>query len=285
MYYGSARYPTESIVKVSIAVPLLNSLTSILCGLVVFSFVGHISQKYDIPIDQISDGGLDLAFVAFPGLIALFDKVNANWWAIMFFLMLICLGVDSAFGLMDFQIQFLLDSFPAIQQKMRKEAFAAIFCSVCFCCSLIFCLDSGYYYFAMFDTYACGISLFVVLIAECVFLGWFLGVDKLSKLMNLRTGETIPTYVQVCFKYVIPAFISAMLLFSVIAEFSTDRDLPFVLLWAFRLLFIIPIVAVPLGMLKKVECDDIFELIMRDDKVWMDGHIKRSASFREQEQV
>lgn len=102
MYYGSGRHPQEGIIKVGILVPLINSATSILCCIVVFSFAGFISHKFDVPIDQVSDGGLDLAFTAFPGLISLFDKKNANWWSLMFFLMLIFLGIDSAFGLMDF---------------------------------------------------------------------------------------------------------------------------------------------------------------------------------------
>ena len=100
MFYGSARRSNEKILPASFIIPLANSLTSIFAALTVFTFLGHVSFILKKPIDQISDEGLDLAFVAYPGLIYLLD--GHNFWALLFFLMLISLGIDSVFALFDF---------------------------------------------------------------------------------------------------------------------------------------------------------------------------------------
>ena len=67
-----------------------------------------------------------MAFIAYPGLLG--TLAIPNFWALIFFLMLVTLGVDSVFGMWDFVQQFLLDSFPIIQEKMRKEYFLIMAC-------------------------------------------------------------------------------------------------------------------------------------------------------------
>jgi len=100
MYYGSARKANEKILKASFWIPMANSLTSIYAALTVFTFLGHISFKLNMSIDEISGQGMDLAFVAYPGLL---NQLGwANFFSVIFFLMLVTLGVDSVFGNFDF---------------------------------------------------------------------------------------------------------------------------------------------------------------------------------------
>lgn len=102
MYYGTARKQSDKLLVVSFMVPILNSLTSIYAALTIFSFLGHVSTMTGIPIDELSQSGPDLLFVVFPALLGLLD--GANFWAVVFFAMCVCLGVDSVFGFVDFYI-------------------------------------------------------------------------------------------------------------------------------------------------------------------------------------
>jgi len=136
MYYGSARKPQEKILVASFWIPVANSATSLYASLTVFTFLGHVSYKLGKPIDQISDQGMDLAFVAYPGLLA--EMGGANFWALIFFLMLVTLGVDSVFGNFDFYQTFISDLFPVILQKMRREYYCVLLTCFCFICSLTF---------------------------------------------------------------------------------------------------------------------------------------------------
>lgn len=114
MYYGSARQKNEKIVNISFWVPFANSATSIYAAITIFSFLGHVSYKKEIPINEVATSGPTLFFVAFPSLLALLP--GANFWAIIFFLMAICLGIDSVFGFFDYYIKISQDAFP----KLRK---------------------------------------------------------------------------------------------------------------------------------------------------------------------
>ena len=84
--------------------------TSILAGFVVFSvlgftklcdmkknyeiFLGYMSCRSGLPIDEAADQGPGLVFVVYPEAIA--TMPGATGWAIVFFLMLITLGLDSS---------------------------------------------------------------------------------------------------------------------------------------------------------------------------------------------
>jgi SNF family Na+-dependent transporter len=119
MYYGSAREKDDKIVSTSFWVPFANSATSLYAALTIFSFLGHVSVAKEIPIDQVATSGPTLLFVAFPSLLALLP--GANFWAVIFFIMCVCLGVDSVFGFFDYYIKFAQDWFPELEAKMRKE--------------------------------------------------------------------------------------------------------------------------------------------------------------------
>lgn len=136
MYYGAARKPNDRILKASFFIPLANSATSLFAAFTVFLFLGHVSYVTCLDIDKISGQGMDLAFVAYPGLLG--QLAGSNFWAILFFLMLVNLGVDSVFGMLDYCQQMTLDAFPIIQQKMRKEVFCIILSIFCFIWSLMF---------------------------------------------------------------------------------------------------------------------------------------------------
>uniref|UniRef100_A0A3P9JCE6 Transporter n=1 Tax=Oryzias latipes TaxID=8090 RepID=A0A3P9JCE6_ORYLA len=71
----------------------LNSATSIFAGFAVFSVLGFMAQDLDIPIGEIMAAGPGLAFVAYPRALSLIP--GSSFWAVLFFLMVLFLGLDS----------------------------------------------------------------------------------------------------------------------------------------------------------------------------------------------
>ena len=138
IYYSSCRKPDEKILKSSIWLPLINSATSILAAMVLFSFLGHVSTTLNISIDEIDIEGIQLAFVAYPAMISMLP--GSNIWAIIFFVMLILIGIDSIFATFDFVMSFLRSEYPCIDKNVRKEVFSLIFVSINFLVGLMFCL-------------------------------------------------------------------------------------------------------------------------------------------------
>ena len=256
MYYGTARKPDEKILRASYMVPIMNSATSLYAALGMFAFVGYVANELNLPIDKVSTSGLDLAFVAYPGMINML--AGSNFWAIIFFMMLVTLGIDSVFGFFDHILNYFNDMFD-ITSKMRYEYYVAIFTFVSFLCSLIFVLESGLYTFALFDTYSCSISLLTCLIVELILIPWVFGIDKLAALLEVRTKEVMPKFVKIFVKFVIPVYIIAIYILSWVKEFQKDskseedNGMPYGFLWLGRLLFILPMLTIVVGYFKRIE--------------------------------
>lgn len=77
----------------AVLVPILNSSTSIFAGFVVFSVLGFLSHKTGIPVSVVANGGPGLAFVTYPEAITMLPFPHL--WAVLFFIMLYLLGMDS----------------------------------------------------------------------------------------------------------------------------------------------------------------------------------------------
>ena len=74
----------------------MNSATSIYAALGVFAFLGHVAHVQNKQIKDVATSGIELAFVAYPGLLSLLDYPHI--WSILFFFMLINMGISSAVG-------------------------------------------------------------------------------------------------------------------------------------------------------------------------------------------
>ena len=68
----------------------------------------------NIKIKDISDGGIDLAFIAYPGMLA--TLTWPNLWSILFFIMLIFIGIDSVFATIDAMVYYVKDLFPFLKK-------------------------------------------------------------------------------------------------------------------------------------------------------------------------
>ena len=77
----------------SIAVSIGNCATSVFAGFVIFSYLGKLSKDLNLPIGEVAKSGPSLAFVVYP--YAVTKMPVSPLWSILFFLMLLTLGVDS----------------------------------------------------------------------------------------------------------------------------------------------------------------------------------------------
>ncbi|KFV64960.1 Sodium-dependent neutral amino acid transporter SLC6A17, partial [Dryobates pubescens] len=115
--------------------------------------------------------GTGLAFIAFTEAMTHFPA--SPFWSVMFFLMLINLGLGSMIGTMSGITTPIIDTF-----KVRKEVFTVGCCLFAFLVGLIFVQRSGNYFVTMFDDYSATLPLTVVVILENIAVAWIYGTKK-----------------------------------------------------------------------------------------------------------
>jgi len=97
---------------------------------------------------------------------------GSNIWAVIFFLMLIIIGIDTIFATFDFVMSFLRSEYPCIDKNLRKEVFSLILVLINFVLGLMFCLQQGIHIFKLFDHYAVGLPLLFLELANTIIIGW-----------------------------------------------------------------------------------------------------------------
>jgi len=68
-------------------------MTSLTAGTVVFSVLGYMSSVTGKSVDQVVKSGVGLAFLVYPEAISTLPL--AQFWSVLFFLMIVILGLDS----------------------------------------------------------------------------------------------------------------------------------------------------------------------------------------------
>uniref|UniRef100_A0A6I8SPS4 Transporter n=1 Tax=Xenopus tropicalis TaxID=8364 RepID=A0A6I8SPS4_XENTR len=153
--------------------------------------------------------GTGLAFIAFTEAMTHFPA--SPFWSVMFFLMLVNLGLGSMFGTIEGIITPIVDTF-----KVRKEPLTVGCCLLAFCIGLLFVQRSGNYFVTMFDDYSATLPLLIVVILENVAIAWVYGIDKFMDDLKDMLGFTPYKYYYYMWKYISPVLLTILLMASIV---------------------------------------------------------------------
>ncbi|KAH8384898.1 hypothetical protein KR093_011819, partial [Drosophila rubida] len=199
--------------KDSLIVAFCNIATSFFAGLVIFSIIGFLAHELDVEVKKVVDQGAGLAFIVYPEVVTRLPISPV--WSVLFFVMLLTLGLDSQFALMETVTTAILDKFPNLRQyKTWVVLFVGIFGYVG---GLGFTTNSGMYWLQLMDKYAANWSVLLIAISECVLIAWIYGsqrflndiqgmIGKRSRLWNFFWG--------VMWRYITPATLLFILFFN-----------------------------------------------------------------------
>ncbi|KAJ1519377.1 hypothetical protein ONE63_004670 [Megalurothrips usitatus] len=194
----------------------VNCFTSFFSGFVIFTYLGFMSHKQGIPISDVATEGPGLVFQVYPEAVATLP--GSHFWSLLFFFMLIMLGLDSAMGGMECVITGLMDEFHGFFHGRRYAREVFTLCAVCvsFCVALINVTPGGIYMFTLFDTYSAGISLLCSALFEAIAVSWFYGLERFSQDVHAMLGFTPGLYWRICWKFISPLFIIGVVMFALL---------------------------------------------------------------------
>ncbi|XP_067852911.1 sodium- and chloride-dependent neutral and basic amino acid transporter B(0+)-like [Heptranchias perlo] len=198
----------------AIIVCVVNCATSVFAGFAIFSILGHMAHIQDKPVSEVARSGFGLAFIAYPDALA--QLPVAPLWSILFFFMLVTLGLDSQFASIETIITTLLDQFPNFLRSKRIFVTAAI-CLLFFLLGLVCVTQTGIYWINLIDHFCAGWGILIAAILELVGLSWIYGVNRFIKDIEMMIGEKnflFWLWWRACWFFISPCLLAAILIWS-----------------------------------------------------------------------
>ncbi|KAJ3592785.1 hypothetical protein NHX12_005124, partial [Muraenolepis orangiensis] len=192
----------------TIIVTCTNSATSIFAGFVIFSVIGFMAHELKVPIEKVADEGPGIAFVVYPE--ALTRLPLSPFWAIIFFLMLLTLGLDTMFATIETIVTSVSDEFPNYLRK-NKPVFTLVCCLCFFFLGFPMITESGMYMLQLVDTYAASYSLVIIAIFELLGVSYLYGLQRFCEDIEMMIGFQPNRFWRVCWAFVTPTILTGIL--------------------------------------------------------------------------
>lgn len=198
-------------------VSFANCLTAYFAGFAVFSAIGYVAVMTGQPIDSIAEAGPGLAFIVYPTAIAQLPGgiIVQSVFGLLFFLMLLAIGIDSAFSLVEAMVTGFKDSF-----NLQRKSVTFWVCVAGFTIGLFYAWGSGIYWLDIVDHWM-NWSLILVGLVEAVLIGWFFNVRKASADIDATSRIKFGRLWTVAIKYVTPTVLTLILISNIVDEFNS----------------------------------------------------------------
>uniref|UniRef100_A0A8C5CSY3 Transporter n=1 Tax=Gadus morhua TaxID=8049 RepID=A0A8C5CSY3_GADMO len=228
----------------ALIISAINGFTSVYAATVVYSIIGfRATERFDTSVKDglnqtnsalidtlslkkctcpvLSQGveGTGLAFIVFTEAIT--KMPFSPLWAVLFFIMLFCLGLSSMFGNIE-GVLVPLQDLKLFPKKWPKEAVTGVTCLLCCLLGLIFVQGSGNYWLSLFDGYGGSVSLLVVAFCEMVSVVYIYGIDRFNDDIVFMIGHKPNIFWQIMWRVISPAVMLFILIAFIVDKVSED---------------------------------------------------------------
>jgi len=194
---------------------IVNTLTCLLAGVLVFSILGYMAFITGSTIHDVVNSGPGLVFLTYPDLVL--SLPGSVIWATIFFVMLLVLGIDSEFCNVEALVTGIVDNWPDQLLKHRRK-FTIALCFGLFCLGLPLCTNGGIYMFQLLDFYSCsGLALLWVTFFQTIAIGWFFGAQRFCDCIEQMTGHKPNIFWYLCWKYFAPLVMFCVFIFYIVS--------------------------------------------------------------------
>nr|XP_061815861.1 sodium- and chloride-dependent betaine transporter-like [Nerophis lumbriciformis] len=187
-----------------VALCVLNSATSIFAGFVVFSVLGFMAHSLNLPVEDVAHSGPGLAFIAYPKALSMLP--GSTFWTVLFFLMILLLGLDTQFVCVESLATSITDLFPQqLRRPGARELLVLVISVVCFLLGLPLITEGGIVLFQLIDSYGpSGTSLLLIACFETVVMSWVYGADRFCDNIEDMIGYRPFPLLKYCWLFITP---------------------------------------------------------------------------------
>ncbi|NXW54924.1 SC6A7 protein, partial [Eurystomus gularis] len=216
----------NNVIRDTLIITIGNCCTSFFAGFGIFSVLGHMAWKKQVPVESVTNSGPGLAFMVYPEALSLLP--GSSFWSILFFLMLFMLGVDTLFRNIEGITMAILDEIPALRDWRRKMVLLAALCISFYLLGLLLITKGGIFWFTLIDTYSTGFGLVIVTLFMCLGIAFCYGVNQFCQDIVAMLCRCPPWcshvlgYFKVCWAFFTPC----LLLFTLIYTFLDMYKVP-----------------------------------------------------------
>ncbi|XP_048776130.2 uncharacterized protein LOC125680508 isoform X2 [Ostrea edulis] len=238
----------------AILVCLGDTVMSLLAGFSVFAMMGVLSNELDTDIEKVITSGIGLAFIVNPAAMSYFPI--APLWSILFFLMIIMLGLSTQFVLIETVVTAIMDENISVFRGKRIVVLFLV-CSVMFFLGLPLSTQGGVYVLTLMDEYAAGFASLVNGVFMCIAIGWIYGVRHFCNDIKHMIGHYVGYWWKAMWCIISPTIITFIIIFSSIGykslseKYNSDSYPPWSEVLGF-MITCIPLLAIPLWIVCKL---------------------------------
>ena len=100
----------------------MNTGTCLLAGVVTFSILGHMAHNQGVPVANVVNSGPGLVFITYPEVVL--KMTGGSVWAVIFFFMLVVIGIDSEFCIVESLVTGIVDMYPETLRFITQNPFS-----------------------------------------------------------------------------------------------------------------------------------------------------------------
>lgn len=255
--YASYNPRKSDVTNNALITAFANSAFSFIAGITVFSVLGYLAFKTGKPVASVVSSGPGLAFITYPTILSNMPFARVAF-SIIFFVMLLTLGIDSAFSLVEAFAVSIHDKW-----HIKKSKAVLITCIVGFSGGLLFATKAGLYWLDIVDHFITNYGLVVIGLTECVIIGMVYHPEKLRAFFEPISEVKIGAWWDVLIKLITPLILSVIIVQQAIKEFSKPYGgyAQWALNIGWAVVIIVPFIGFMLGSIS--EKTSAFKLISR----------------------
>jgi len=210
--FGSYNKFENNVVRDAVCLSLVNCFTSVFAGLTIFAVLGHMSVISGVPVDQVVTSGPGLVFVVYPEGLSKMPVTPV--WAVLFFFMILTIGLDTQFAMLEAVIVGFVDEHPWLHKK--KMWFTLFLCYMALLFGLPMTTQGGMYVLNLFNWQSGGVSLLFLAFFEVMAISYGYGADRFEKDLEMILKKKPLMWWKLCWKYFSPLIILVVFFSSLV---------------------------------------------------------------------